>query len=121
MKNCLLAIWIYRGWYPLIVDCLSGNILLIHRHLLPRGQYTPECRKGLGQDVSSADEIGIACVIAGDTAEHLSLAVAPIVLTTSGTCSGGASRIDGYRQDVVATRQVGARRQGRLTRPFSET
>ena len=36
-------------------------------HFLPRGQYTPECRKGLGQDVSSANEIGIALVIAGDT------------------------------------------------------
>jgi hypothetical protein len=31
-------------------------------HFLPRGQYTPECHKGLGQDVSSADEIGIAFV-----------------------------------------------------------
>ena len=50
----------------------------------------PECRKGLNQDVSSADESGIALVIAGDTSKHLSLAVAPIVLTTSGTCSGGA-------------------------------
>ena len=50
----------------------------------------PECRKGLGQDVSSADESGIALVIAGDKSKHLSLAVAPIVLTTSGTCSGGA-------------------------------
>jgi len=70
-------------------------------HFLPRGQYTPECRKGLGQDVSRADEIGIALVIAGDTAKHLSLAVAPIVLTTSGTCSGGASRIDGNWQDTV--------------------
>jgi hypothetical protein len=60
------------------------------QHFLPRGQYTPECRKGLGQDVLRADEIGIALVIAGDTAKHLSLAVAPIVLTTSGTCSGGA-------------------------------
>ena len=50
----------------------------------------PECRKGLRQDVSSADESGIALVIAGDTSKHLSLAVAPIVLTTSGTCSGGA-------------------------------
>jgi hypothetical protein len=56
----------------------------MRQHFLPRGQYTPECRKGLGQDVSRADEIGIALVIAGDTAKHLSLAVAPIVLTTSG-------------------------------------
>ena len=71
------------------------------QHFLPRGQYTPECRKGLGQDVLRADEIGIALVIAGDTAKHLSLAVAPIVLTTSGTCSGGASRIDGNWQDTV--------------------
>ena len=63
-------------------------------HFLPREQYTPEYRTGLGQDVSSADEIGITLVIAGDTAKHLSRAVAPIVLTTSGTCSGGAARID---------------------------
>ena len=54
-------------------------------HFLPRGQYTPECRKGLCQDVSSADEIGITLVIAGDTSKHLSLAVAPIVLATCGT------------------------------------
>src|SRR6201984_3730342 len=74
---------------------------MMRQHFLPRGQYTPECRKGLGQDVSRADEIGIALVIAGDTAKHLSLAVAPIVLTTSGTCSGGASRIDGNWQDTV--------------------
>ena len=70
-------------------------------HFLPREQYTPGCRKGLGQDVSSADEIGIALVIAGDTAKHLSLAVAPIVLSTSGTCSGGGPRIDGTWQDTV--------------------
>jgi hypothetical protein len=44
-------------------------------HFLPRGQYAPEYRTGLGQDVSSVDEIGIALVIAGDTAKHLSLAV----------------------------------------------
>ena len=69
-------------------------------HFLPRGQYTPECRTGLDQDVSSADEIGIALVIAGDTAKHLSLAVAPIVLSTSGTCSGGGPRIDGHWQDT---------------------
>ena len=87
-------------------NCLSGNISLIHGHFLPRGQYTPECRKGRGQDVSSADEIGIACVIAGDTAKHLCLAVASIVLTTSGTCSGGASRIDGDRQNAVFRRQT---------------
>jgi hypothetical protein len=43
----------------------------------------PECHKGLGQDVSSADEIGIALVIAGDRSKQLSLAVAPIVLTAS--------------------------------------
>ena len=46
-------------------------------HFLPRGQYTPGCRKGLGQEVSSADEIRIALVIAGDTGKHLRLAVAP--------------------------------------------
>jgi hypothetical protein len=33
------------------------------QHFLPRGQYTPECRKGLGQDVLRADEIGIALVM----------------------------------------------------------
>jgi hypothetical protein len=58
----------------------------MHGDSLPRGQYTPECRKGFGQDVSSADEIGIAPVIAGDTSKHLSLAVAPIVLTTGVGC-----------------------------------
>jgi hypothetical protein len=42
---------------------------LFRGHFQPRGQYTPECRKGLGQDVSSADEIGIARVIAGDTSK----------------------------------------------------
>ena len=52
-------------------------------HFLPREQYAPECRKGLGQDVSRTDEIGIALVIAGDTAKHLSREVAPIVLTTT--------------------------------------
>jgi hypothetical protein len=40
---------------------------LMRGHFLPREQDTPECRKGLGQGVSSADEIGIALVIAGDT------------------------------------------------------
>jgi len=40
--------------------------------------------QGLGQDVSSADEIGIARVIACDTPKHLSLTVAPIILTTAG-------------------------------------
>jgi hypothetical protein len=43
-------------------------------HFLPRGQYTPECRKGLGRDISSADEIGIALVIAGDTSKGSVLA-----------------------------------------------
>jgi hypothetical protein len=62
--------------------------------------------QGVGQDVSSADEIGIAYVIAADTAKHLSLAVAPIVLTSNGTCSGGASRIDGDRQNAVFRRQT---------------
>src|ERR1700758_2623220 len=81
--------WRSNGWrlrlpFSSISNCLSGTILLMCQHFLPRGQYTPECRKGLGQDVSRADEIGIALVIAGDTAKHLSLAVAPIVLTTSG-------------------------------------
>jgi hypothetical protein len=82
-------------------NCPSGNILLMRGHFLPRGQYAPECRKGLGQDVSSADEIGIALVITGETSKRFSLAVAPIVLTTSGTCSGGASRIDGNWQNTL--------------------
>jgi hypothetical protein len=79
---------------------------LMRGHFLPREQYTPECRKGLGQDVSSADEIGIALVIAGDTSKQFSVAVAPIVLTTNGTCSGSASRIDGNRQNTVLRRQT---------------
>jgi hypothetical protein len=62
-------------------------------HFLPRGQYTPECHKGLGREVSSADEIGIANAIAGDTSKHVSLAVAPIVLTANGTCSAHRRRI----------------------------
>jgi hypothetical protein len=49
--------------------CPSKNISLFSGHFQPRGQYTPECRKGLGQDVSSADEIGLARVIAGDTSK----------------------------------------------------
>ena len=72
-------------------NCLSGTMSLMRGHFLPREQYTPEGRKGLGQGVSSADEIGIAVVIAGDTSKHLCAAAAPIVLTTSGACSGGAS------------------------------
>jgi len=36
---------------------------LMRGHFLPREQY----RKGLGQGVSNADEIGIALVIAADT------------------------------------------------------
>jgi hypothetical protein len=80
-----------------MLDCLSGNISLNHGHFWPRGQYM----RRLGQDVSSADEIGIALVIAGDTSKHLSHAVAPIVLTTSGTCSGGASRIDSNGPNTV--------------------
>ena len=87
-------------------NCLSGTMSLMRGHFLPREQYTPECRKGLGQDVSSADEIGIALVIAGDTSKHLSVAVAPIVLTTNRTCSGGAPRIDGNRQNTVLRRQT---------------
>jgi Putative transposase of IS4/5 family (DUF4096) len=75
-------------------------------HFLPREQYTPECRKGLGQDVSSADEIGIALMAAGDISKHLSVAVAPIVLSTNGTCSGGAPRIDGDRLNTVLRRQT---------------
>jgi hypothetical protein len=85
-----------------VTNCPFGNILLMRGHFLPRGQYTPECHNGLGQDVSSADEIGIALVIAGDTSKRLSLAVAPIVLTTSATCSGGASRIDGNWQNTFS-------------------
>jgi hypothetical protein len=65
---------------------------------------------------SSAGDISIALVIAGDRKhlrsktpsientfdrKHLSLAVAPIVLTTSRTYSGGASRINGDRQNTV--------------------
>jgi len=46
-------------------------MLLMCGHFLPRGEYTPGCHKGLGQDVSSADEIGIALVIAGDTSKRL--------------------------------------------------
>jgi hypothetical protein len=38
--------------------------------LLPREQYIPECRKRPLPDVLRADDIGIARVIAGDTAEH---------------------------------------------------
>jgi len=49
----------------------------------------PECRNGLCQDIPSADEIGIAPVIAGDTSEHLSLAVAPVLLTTCGAIPKG--------------------------------
>jgi hypothetical protein len=49
-----------------MLDCLSGNISLNHGHFWPRGQYM----RRLGQDVSSADEIGIALVIAGDTSKH---------------------------------------------------
>jgi len=75
---------------------------LMRGHFLPREQY----RTGLGQGVSRADEIGIALVIAGDTSKHLCVAVAPIVLTTSGTCSGGARRIDGNRQNTVFRRQT---------------
>src|SRR5262252_5665677 len=82
-------------------DSLSKKFFLIHGHFEPRGQYAPEFREGLCQDVSSADEIGVAYVIAGDTSKHLSLAVAPIVLTTCGTCSGSASRIDSNRQNTV--------------------
>jgi hypothetical protein len=95
-----------RGAMQQISDCLSGIISLIHGHFLPREQYTPECRKGLGQDVSSADEIGIALMAAGDTSKHLSVAVAPIVLSTNGTCSGGASRINGNRLNTVLRRQT---------------
>ena len=62
----------------------------------------PECRTGLGQKVSSADEVGMALVIAGDTSKPLSGAVAPIVLTTGGTCSGGASRTDSNWQNTVS-------------------
>ena len=80
----------------------------------------PECRKGLSQDVSSADESGIALVIAGDTSKHLSLAVAPIVLTTSGTCSGGAfsdrrqSAKHGFpRPDIRSAASPAGRSKGR--------
>jgi integrase len=48
-------------------NCLSGNTLLIRGHFYPRGRDTPECRTGLDQDVSSADEIGVAPVIAGES------------------------------------------------------
>jgi hypothetical protein len=43
-----------------------GNILLMRGHFLSRGKYTPECHQGLGQNVWSADETGIARVIPGD-------------------------------------------------------
>ena len=100
--NCPRAkMRILRSVNSVVSNCLSGNILLMCGHFLPRGPYAPACRKGLGQEVSSADEIGIAVVIAGDTGKHLCLAVAPIVLTTSRTCSGGASRIDSNWQDTV--------------------
>src|SRR5215470_9716051 len=87
-------------------NCLSGTMSLMHGHFLPREPYTPEGRKGLGQGVSSADEIGVALVIAGDTSKHLRAAVAPIVLTTSGTCSGGATRKrdDENRHDITEHR-----------------
>ena len=45
-------------------------------------------------------------MIAGDTLEHLSGAVAPIVLTTCGISSGNASRIDGDRPNTVFRRQT---------------
>ena len=61
---------------------------------------------GLCRDVSSADNVGVARVIAGDTSKHLSLAVAPIVLTTYWACSGGAPRIDSKRQNTVFRRQT---------------
>jgi hypothetical protein len=64
----------------------------------------PACRKGLGQDASSADENGIAFMIAGDPSKHRSLAAVPIVITTSGTCSGGASWIDGDQPNAVFRR-----------------
>jgi hypothetical protein len=47
--------------------------------LASRTVDAPEYRTGLGQDVSSADEIGIAPVIAGDTSKHRSRAVAPVL------------------------------------------
>ena len=85
-----------------------GRCLTVRKHFLESRTFlasgtihAPECHAGLGQDVSSADEIGIALVIAGDTSKHLSHAVAPIVLTTSGTCSGGASRIDSNGTNTV--------------------
>jgi hypothetical protein len=61
-------------------------------------QEQAQAREGLGQDVSSVDTIGITLVIAGDPSKHPSLALAPIVLSASGTCSGGASRIDANQQ-----------------------
>ena len=54
------------------------------------GEGAPEARKALGQDVSSVDKVAIALVSAGDASKQLFLAVAPVVLTTSGTYSGGA-------------------------------
>jgi len=65
---------------------------------------------------SSADDISIAVVIAGDR-KHLSLAVAPIVLTTSRTCSGGASRIDGHRAAAPPPRRFARKRLAKNAAP----
>ena len=66
----------------------------------------PECRKSLDRNIPSADEIGVAHVIASDTSEYLCLAVAPVLLTTFGACPGGASRIDRNGPNTVLRRQT---------------
>jgi hypothetical protein len=71
---------------------------------LPQGQNTPEGDQGSWvKAVSSADEIGIALVIAGDPPKRLSLAVAPLVLAPTGPLREGLSD----RRRPLATRPVG--------------
>jgi hypothetical protein len=59
-------------------------------HFLPGERTCPRAARVLIKMFSSADDISIALAIAGDR-KHLWLAVAPLVLTASEACSGGAS------------------------------
>jgi hypothetical protein len=82
-----------------VFDRLPGNVLLVRGYFLPRGQHTPEGDEGSWvQGVSSADEIGIALVIAGDPSTRLrsrrSSSLQPGLLAR-------ASRTDGPLSDTA--------------------
>lgn len=63
----------------------------------------PRSRKSLYRDIPSADAISVPRVIAGDTSEYLSLAVAPVVLANDNQpkAGGAGGKSSAFDNDIL--------------------